>query len=328
MDAADNPLEVGGDLINDRQVDSSELRAYQLAGRQSGYITRRQALACGMSSQAINRRLQSKAWTRVKPGLFLIPGFVPTLRGRLVAATAALGAVVSHESAAELWKLPYVRLGLAVVTVPTRHTNRFPDVIVHQSTDLTKGYVVEVEGLPTTSPVRTAIDLAAKRKPAVIGRIVDHVVVNGQATIEDFVGAVTDLARHGKPGMRTMHEVLEPRAGEGFVGDSALELLGLRRLRQWGFPEPEPQYSVPWRSPRKGRVDFAYPAIRLIIELDGRKWHSALHAFEEDRLRDNHAQLAGWRVLRVTYRMLVEQPENVRRMIERAFAGASEQTAG
>ena len=59
--------------------------------------------------------------------------------------------------------------------------------------------------------------------------------------------------------------------------------------------------------PVNGRVDFAYPQIRLIIELDGRAWHSTLEAFESDRMRDNHAQLAGWRVLRITYRMLKEQ---------------------
>ena len=109
--------------------------------------------------------------------------------------------------------------------------------------------------------------------------------------------------------MRTMHKVLEIRTGEAFMGDSEFELYGLRLLREWGFPEPEPQYPLPWRSPRRGRVDFAYPGIRLIIELDGRKWHSTLDAFEEDRLRDNLAQLAGWRVLRITYRMLSEQPD-------------------
>ena len=45
-----------------------------------------------------------------------------------------------------------------------------------------------------------------------------------------------------------------------------------------------------------------------------------MEAFEKDRLRDNHAQLAGWRVLRVTYRMLKEQPEVVRSMISQALA--------
>ncbi|MGH8959208.1 MAG: type IV toxin-antitoxin system AbiEi family antitoxin domain-containing protein [Acidimicrobiia bacterium] len=304
-------------------ISGAEIRIHQIAGQQAGYVTRRQALACGMSADAIDRRVRSRRWIRAKPGLYMIPGFVPTLRGRLMAATVTLGAVVSHESAAELHNLPGVQRGLAVVTVPTRKTNRFPDVVVHQSTDLTSAQVVDREGLAVTSAVRTTIDLASKKKPRVIGKIMDHLVVRGEASVEDFVHAVGELARHGKPGMQTMHKVLEVRTGEGFMGESELEMHGLRLLREWGFPDPKLQYPLPWRSARKGRVDFAYPSVRLIIEVDGRRWHSTLDAFEEDRLRDNHAQLAGWRVLRITYRMLMDEPEMVRAMVGQAFAVAS-----
>lgn len=255
----------------------------------------------------------------MRPGLFLIPGFQSSVRGRLLAATAALGAAVSHESAGELHELPGVRQGLAVVTVRTRTTNRFPDVRVHQTTDLDAGHVIELEGLPVTDAVRTVIDLASSMPVPAIGRIVDHLVIRGTATIDDFADEVMELSRHGKPGMKTMHSVLKIRDGARFMGDSRLEMWAQRLMREWGFPEPEVQYPLPWRSARKGRVDFAYPSIRLIIEIDGRAWHTTLEAFEGDRLRDNHAQLAGWRVLRVTYRMLVENPEMVRDMIRRAF---------
>lgn len=300
-------------------MSEAELRATELGGRQSGYITLRQAIACGMSADAVKRRVEAKRWIRVRPGLFLIPGFEPSLRGRLLAATAALGAVVSHESAGELHDLPGVQPGLAVVTVRTRTTNRFPDVRVHQTTDLNAGHVIELEGMPVTGAVRTVIDLASTMPIPAVGRIVDHLVIRGVATIDEFADQVVDLARHGKPGMKTMHSVLEIRDGARFMGDSRLEMWALRLMREWGFPEPEMQYPLPWRSGRKGRVDFAYPRIRLIIEVDGRAWHTTLEAFEGDRLRDNHAQLAGWRVLRITYRMLVEQPEIVRDMIRRAF---------
>lgn len=300
-------------------MSESEIKATDLGGRQSGYITLRQALACGMSADAVRRRVEARRWARVRAGLFLIPGFEPSVRGRLLAATAALGAVVSHESAAELHKLPGVSKGLAVVTVRTRTTNRFPDVLVHQTTDLQAGHVTEFEGLPLTDVVRTVIDLAAAMPVPAIGKMVDHLVVAGAATIDSFADEVTELARHGKPGMKTMHTVLEVRDGARFMGDSRLEMWALRLIRQWGFPEPEVQYPLPWRAARKGRVDFAYPLIRLIIEVDGRAWHTTLEAFESDRLRDNHAQLAGWRVLRITYRMLVEQPEMVRDMIRRAL---------
>src|SRR5687767_14700734 len=101
------PLEIGPDARQGRaMLSDSEIRATDLGGRQSGYVTLRQAMACGMSAEAVRRRVEAKRWIRIRPGLFLIPGFQPSVRGRLLAATAALGAVVSHESAAELHCLP------------------------------------------------------------------------------------------------------------------------------------------------------------------------------------------------------------------------------
>jgi hypothetical protein len=300
-------------------VSNAERLATELAGRQSGYIIRRQALACGMTPEQIRHRVQTKQWSYLKPGLYLVLGFAPSLRGRLVAATAALGAAVSHESAAEFHNFPDVRRGRAVVTVAIRKTNRFPDVIVHQSTDLTDDQVVEVEGIPVTSPIRTAIDLAARLGPIRIGRIVEYLVLNKMATLDQVGIEVVRLARHGKPGMTCMHKVLEIRTGETLLGESVLEALAGRLLMEWGFPKPVFQMDLPWWSSKRGRVDFAYPAIRLIIEIDGRTWHGTLEAFESDRMRDNLAQIAGWRILRITYRMLKEQPEVVREMIRRAF---------
>ena len=98
-------------------LNPAELRVMELAARQSGYATRRQAIACGMHADAIARRVNSKRWRRIKPGLYLVSGYFPSIRGLLVAATATLGAVVSHESAAEFHDLPGTPRGLAVVTV-------------------------------------------------------------------------------------------------------------------------------------------------------------------------------------------------------------------
>jgi very-short-patch-repair endonuclease len=56
-------------------------------------------------------------------------------------------------------------------------------------------------------------------------------------------------------------------------------------------------------------VDAHWPAQRLVVEVDGYAFHSGRAAFERDRLRDMHLQLAGLRVMRVTWRQLVEEPE-------------------
>ena len=77
MDAADDPLELFRAVTHDLPVIAeAEERVYQLAGRQAGYVTRRQALACGMSTDAIDRRVETKRWKRVKPGLYRDSGIL------------------------------------------------------------------------------------------------------------------------------------------------------------------------------------------------------------------------------------------------------------
>ena len=58
-------------------------------------------------------------------------------------------------------------------------------------------------------------------------------------------------------------------------------------------------------------VDFAWPEHHLIVELDGFAFHTDHEAFENDRRRDTELQKRGWRVLRITYRRLHNDPAGV-----------------
>jgi very-short-patch-repair endonuclease len=46
----------------------------------------------------------------------------------------------------------------------------------------------------------------------------------------------------------------------------------------------------------------------LIVELDGRAAHATRSRFDDDRERDRILSAAGWRVIRVTWRHLGEDP--------------------
>jgi len=70
-------------------------------------------------------------------------------------------------------------------------------------------------------------------------------------------------------------------------------------------------------------VDCVWPEQRLIVELDGHATHSAAHAFELDRARDRRLEAAGWRVIRITWRQLVEEPEQVEADLRRLLQPAS-----
>jgi very-short-patch-repair endonuclease len=51
-------------------------------------------------------------------------------------------------------------------------------------------------------------------------------------------------------------------------------------------------------------VDCLWRREGVLVELDGRDVHDTVRAFERDRARDRALTVAGWRVVRVTWRQL------------------------
>jgi very-short-patch-repair endonuclease len=67
------------------------------------------------------------------------------------------------------------------------------------------------------------------------------------------------------------------------------------------------------------RVDFLIGQ-RLVVEVDGREFHGGIEAFERDRSRDARLGVRGYRVLRFTYRQVVERPDEVIAALRAAMA--------
>jgi very-short-patch-repair endonuclease len=59
-----------------------------------------------------------------------------------------------------------------------------------------------------------------------------------------------------------------------------------------------------------------------VVEFDGWRWHGARGRFESDRVRENWLRNHEWRVVRVTYRELDEEPEQVLVWIATEIANA------
>jgi very-short-patch-repair endonuclease len=59
--------------------------------------------------------------------------------------------------------------------------------------------------------------------------------------------------------------------------------------------------------------------LKLVIEIDGRLYHTGAEAFETDRWRQNLLVLNGWFVLRFTWAMIEEHPEKVIAMVREAI---------
>lgn len=290
-----------------------------LAKRNGGIISTREALALGLAKTTLNRRINDGVFVRVAPGVLALPGTATRPDLAMRAAMRTLSAVVSHESAARIHGLDPIPESKPSVTVSHRGTHRFPGVVVHQSTDLLDEHVEEVDGLRVTTPVRTLVDLSKVLGQNRLESVAENALVSGKVDIDELLDLVTALSRRGKVGMKRMHRVLDDRLTGTALSESELERSLVALIRNAGLPKPVQQYRARWLKPLNGRVDLAYPDYMIVVEADGRRWHGLFDAFETDRLRDNAAQIAGWLVIRVTWRMIKDQPSAVIQTIKSAL---------
>ncbi|MEA2057285.1 MAG: type IV toxin-antitoxin system AbiEi family antitoxin domain-containing protein [Actinomycetota bacterium] len=295
----------------------TERQINQLAASQGGIIRIEQALASGLTYPQVRYRVDTGTWVRVIRGVLRIFDMAHC-RDRLRAAVAALPtATVSHESAAEIHAIPYVRRDLAVVSVHSQTTHAFPAVTVHRNHDLDPAHVVIHDELPVTTVCRTVIDLAAVLTANHIESIVDDLFAAKRLTVNELDDAVDLVSRRGKPGSTSLHELLALRRDEPDPSPTPLERRGFEVLADGELPEPIREYPMPWNESR--RFDAAYPQARLAIEWDSRRWHTQVSAFETDRQRDRQAAIHGWRVLRFTWRDVTTRPREVADTVRRAL---------
>lgn len=295
-----------------------ETTVASMAAQQGGIITRDQAIKAGLSDEQIVYRLRSGRWSRYSHGAYR----VLTLDGQddlLRAAAAVLpNAVVSHRSAALLHGIEGLSEGPATVLVHTKTTHTFPGVQVIRCHDLDESHVQIVDGLRTTTPPRTIVDLAAVLPMGRLASALDDCLAQSLARIDAIAAVLEQVARRGKPGVTKLRQLLDERDGDDYSG-SLLEARGNALLEQEGLPRFVSQYPIPW-SPRQ-RFDVAFPDHNLAIEWDSRRWHGQLGAFDEDRKRDREAVLHGWRLLRFTWADVMHRPGVVSNTIKAILLG-------
>ncbi len=69
-------------------------------------------------------------------------------------------------------------------------------------------------------------------------------------------------------------------------------------------------------------VDFLWPEQGVVVETDGRQTHGTPVAFQRDRRRDQILVASGYRVARVTWTQIRDEPEAVVARIAQALVAA------
>lgn len=290
-----------------------DLSLAALAAEQHGVFSVSQTTELGLDPSTIRKRSALGVYDRLHRGVYAIGGSPESWRREtvgLVLAAAGLAAA-SHKTAAYLWGMSSIEpeLGEIVTRRHRRIVRELPQV--HESGDLEQRDIVVVDGIPTTTPVRTIVDLGASAS----SRFVEHCLDTGlrlhMFNVTDVQRFIDRVARSGRDGIGTIRPLIEDRVGWNTLTESHLEDLFRRVVSRTSLPLPVEQHRVFNGRREVCRADFAYPDHLIAIELDSEKWHMDPETFQRDRLKQNELQALGWRVYRFTWRQLQDNPASV-----------------
>ena len=285
-----------------------------MAARQHGVIAYRQLVALGSGRGAIAHQVANGRLHRVHRGVFAVGHRRLTLQGRRMAAVLAVrDSVLSHRDAAALWGLLAGAGTLFHVTAVARGRAQQRGIKVHQVRKLDARDRTIRDGIPVTSLARTLLDLAEVVPATTLARAYDEAE---RLRLLD-VRALKELCARspGRRGLKPLKVLIADRTRETPHTKRELEALFFDFCRAHRLPLPACNAMV-----EGYEVDTLWADKQLVVELDSWEFHGGRRAFERDRERDAVLQAAGYRVVRVTWRRLNEQPEELATLIRRLLS--------
>jgi hypothetical protein len=303
------PVKMGAmpDRAPDRAIDG-------LARRQHGAFHRRQAVRAGFTRSMIRTRLSNGSWVQLAQSeVFALPSHPHSWQRQCMAATLSVPASgVAGPAAAALLGFPDWPRGRIEVVTRRGTTTRSPFARVRRWSH--PGRLVVVEGIRVVSPADCLLQLAPSVDASRLGRLVDDIAIARPGVLDELRDRYASLARSKVPGLARVRAVLDER-GPGFV-PPASELERLLRDVLAGVPGLPPvvwEAPAPWSATE--RVDALVPEWALVVEGDGRAWHTRVADFERDRERDALALAHGHVTLRFTWHQLTRRPAWCRTVI-------------
>ena len=178
--------------------------------------------------------------------------------------------------------------------------------------------VTSVDGIPSTRPVRTVIDLAASLSLERLEDLLDTAIVTKVVRMDRLEQRARELRGPHHGHCSVVLELLRARHPELGRVRSEMEALVLRVLNNLGFPPPTVDYRI--RCDDEVRIiDFAWPEKMVALEFDGFVPHSTRRVFDDDRVRQNQLVDHGFRVYRVTKTALLRDAATALAPVRRAL---------
>jgi hypothetical protein len=228
------------------------------------------------------------------------------------------GSILAGESAAQAWEMGQSTTGTEVVRlrgVPRTFRGLPPH---HDSTfTLRRGSLKPNDfawkgPVPTMDPARVLIDLCGRVNKQRLRRYFIEAGRNGLLTAP-CLNRMTrrSLAFKNRKGLVTLIEKWDPTTGRiRSILEGEFKLV----CAEGSLPPPLTNYPI-----GRYEVDAVWLEAKLVIELDGRKFHSDAEALVADSEKTRYLRSLGFRVLRFTWNDVVERPEWVVSQIRKAL---------
>jgi hypothetical protein len=230
-----------------------------------------------------------------------------------MAAVLACGerACLSHKSAAALWGIAEERLGRIDVSVRGHCDLKRPGVRIRARCRLAPTCVTERHGIPVTVPAQTLLDLATELSLRRLERAVNEADKRDLIDPESLRTAIDGYA--SQPGVRPLRDLLDRQTFR--LSDTELEVLFRPIAAAAGLPTPLTKEMV-----NGYEVDFFWPALGLVVETDGWRYHRTPATQTRDALRDQTHTASGLTPLRFSHHQVKYEPDHVRRILTRTTA--------
>lgn len=280
-------------------------RLADLAARQYGLVALWQL--SDLDRNLARQRANSGSLHRVQQGVYAVGHELIPRNGRLLAAVLACGpdAVLSHRSAAVLHGLLGELDSRNHVIAPRRRGRSPVGIAAHRDGTLTAIDRTVVAGIPCTSLARTLLDLAASKD-----RGLRHAITQAEVERKFDLDSIEELLGRskGRRGVRRLRLAIALHDPREQLTRRELEARFLDLCRRYGVTPPEVNGHLLVNGISM-MPDFIWRDAGVIVEADSRRVHGTVAAFEKDRRRDQLLSAAGWTVIRVTWRQVLDEPK-------------------
>lgn len=228
------------------------------------------------------------------------------------------GAVLSHSSAAALWRIGDEQRGLVEVSLPSSSRRRRPGIRIHRRPSLTERSLTREYGIPVTTPIQTLIDMSLRLDRLGVERMINEADKYNLAHPPQLRAALE--ARAGDKGVAKLRFILDRRTFR--LTKEELERRFLPLAAKAGLPVPLTGQYV-----NEFEVDFYWPDLGLVVETDGLRYHRTPAEQARDRLRDQTHTATGLTPLRFTHEQVRYEPEHVLGVLKATAAMLTERAA-